>query len=142
MLRSMTTTPDYLFVYGSLRRDVPRSMHRLIAGHTRYVGRATIPGRLYRIGRYPGWVATPGDAEHVVGEVYKVIGNPAELIARLDDYEGCGETGPGATHFLREAHPVTLADGRTVDAWVYRYAGPTRALTPLATGDWADARPG
>jgi len=144
MLRLMTTTPHHLFVYGSLRRDVPTpgSMHRLIAGRIRYIGRATIPGRLYRIGSYPGWVATDGNAEQVVGELYKMIGEPAELLARLDDYEGCDEAGPHATHFVREVHPITLTDGRTIDAWVYRYAGPTAALSPIATGDWTLHQPG
>lgn len=142
MLHPMTTTPQHLFVYGSLRRDAPRSMHRLIARQSRFVGRATIPGRLYRIENYPGWVASDGDADQVVGELYRMIGDPAELLARLDDYEGCGETGPRATHFIREMHPVTLTDGRTIDAWIYRYAGPTTGLAPIAAGDWIHHQPG
>jgi gamma-glutamylcyclotransferase (GGCT)/AIG2-like uncharacterized protein YtfP len=105
-----------LFVYGTLRSDFPRT-HRLL-GDARLVGRGTIAGTLYDLGRYPA-VALAGAADaRVVGEVHVLVDGDARLAA-LDRYEG-GE-------YLRAELPVDLDDGRVVRAWAYVLAGPPPA---------------
>jgi gamma-glutamylcyclotransferase (GGCT)/AIG2-like uncharacterized protein YtfP len=99
-----------LFVYGTLRRDFPRT-HRLL-GDARLVGLGTLAGTLYDLGRYPA-VVRPGRAgARVAGEVYVL--DEAQLAA-LDRYEG-------DAYVRAEAH-VPLDDGRSVTAWVYVLAG-------------------
>ena len=45
---------DYLFVYGTLRKDIFNSARVLDAQHLAFVGEATFRGRLYDLGRYAG----------------------------------------------------------------------------------------
>src|SRR5580692_7203168 len=44
----------YLFVYGTLRKGSGNPHARRLAEHAEWAGPGRIPGRLYRLGRYPG----------------------------------------------------------------------------------------
>ena len=48
------------------------------------------------------------------------------LIAAIDRYEGCGARERAVPLFRREAVRVALADGKELDAWIYRFAGRTK----------------
>jgi gamma-glutamylaminecyclotransferase len=88
-----------LFVYGSLKRGFAH--HTLLGDAAREGPAVTAQGyRLVLQGSYPALV--PGAGGSVRGEVYRVS---AELLARLDAFEGCPE--------LYERHEVALADGTT-----------------------------
>ena len=119
---------EYLFVYGTLRRARPRTAdrERLMQGAV-FVDDAAFPGRLYRIGWYPGAVRDTEMGARVHGEVYR-MGDPRAALARFDDYEG--------DEYTREVVTVDLAGGGVVDAWVYLYARPTGALPPIVSGDF------
>jgi len=119
---------EYLFVYGTLRSGGPRAAdrERLMQGAV-FVDDAAFPGRLYRIGWYPGAVRGTETGARVHGEVYR-MGDPRAALARLDDYEG--------DEYTREVVTVDLAGGGMLDAWVYLYARPTGALQPIASGDF------
>jgi gamma-glutamylaminecyclotransferase len=86
-----------LFVYGTLKRGCGNHHH--LAGQT-FAGMArTQPGYcLYDLGGYPGLVASTGEPEGVVGEVWSV--DPAAL-AQLDAFEGVREG-------LYRRAPITL----------------------------------
>ena len=49
-----------LFVYGSLLSRVRHPMGTRLRGEARLLGQATIQGRLYSLGRYPGLVEAAG----------------------------------------------------------------------------------
>src|SRR5215217_1200295 len=71
-----------VFVYGTLRRGGVRAMPELFPG-SKFVGVASVGGRLYDFGSYPG--LTLGESgSPVAGEVYEVS---EEVLKKLDDIE-------------------------------------------------------
>jgi gamma-glutamylcyclotransferase (GGCT)/AIG2-like uncharacterized protein YtfP len=95
--------------------------HRFLAGRASFVDEAHVAGTLLDLGRFPGAVAGRG---RVRGEVWRL--DAPEVLQTLDDYEGY--------NFLRCTTTATLASGRRVRAWMYRYRGPHKAVIP--DGDW------
>jgi gamma-glutamylcyclotransferase (GGCT)/AIG2-like uncharacterized protein YtfP len=114
-----------LFAYGTLMRGYP--LHAVIARRTAFVGVASVPGRLLDLGRYPGLVAGRG---RVRGEIYRL--RHPELLAAVDREEGY--------NFERRRTVATLADGRRVRAWIYRYRGPRERAVPIPEGDYRRLR--
>jgi gamma-glutamylcyclotransferase (GGCT)/AIG2-like uncharacterized protein YtfP len=105
--------------------------HRFLSGRARFVDEAHVAGTLLDLGRFPGVIAGRG---RVRGELWELDPAP-EVLRTLDDYEGY--------NFLRCTTTATLASGRRVRAWMYRYRGTKR--TVISEGDWrrhhgADAR--
>jgi gamma-glutamylcyclotransferase (GGCT)/AIG2-like uncharacterized protein YtfP len=98
------------------------ALHGLLA-RARYLGPATVRGRLVSLGRYPGLVAGAG---RVRGELYRLEGD--ELLTAVDHEEGY--------NFERRLTPVTRADGRRTRAWLYWYRGPRDGAIPIPEGDW------
>ncbi len=47
---------DYLFVYGTLRKDYNLKLRNRVKDELQYVGRAKVGASLYDLGRYPGAV--------------------------------------------------------------------------------------
>ncbi len=94
-------------------------------------------GRLYSLGHYPMLVEEPG--EDVKGVVIAI--EPAayaRVLRRLDDLEGYIPHQPQNSYYQRVCRQVTLADGRTLLAWVYvghRALVHNRPIVP--GGDWA-----
>jgi gamma-glutamylcyclotransferase (GGCT)/AIG2-like uncharacterized protein YtfP len=126
-----------LFVYGTLRRDIGNSMFHLLARHARLVGYGRIRGRLWDLGDYPGVVLSTDDDRWVRGEVY-AIDNENDVLARLDEYEGCGPQDPRPHEFERVMCEVRLDDGKTTDAWVYEYKGGLEGKQEIASGDYLE----
>ena len=123
----MESAEQILFVYGSLRPALARGEPaRLIAGLD-HLGRASVPGRLYDLGEYPGLVAGSG---LVHGDILVV---PARRLALLDDYEECRGSRP---LFRRVRLTATQEDGSTCRAWVYRYARPVTGGRLVLAGDY------
>lgn len=116
--------PEYLFVYGTLRAGAGTPQAARLAREAISLGRAHAAGRLLLIGSYPGLVAGTG---RVTGEVYQ-LDAPAPVLLWLDRYEG--------PRFRREVHPVQLAAGGELEAWVYRYAGPAAGLPAVPGNDF------
>ena len=48
-----------LFVYGTLRDDPAHDMFHVLAANAELIGEATVAGRLYDLGEYPGLVLIP-----------------------------------------------------------------------------------
>ena len=128
---------DRLFVYGTLRKDVPNSMFHLLAGEAKLVGRARAPGRMLNLGDYPGLVPSTGSGSCVHGEVY-ALAAAATTLARLDEYERCGSNDPKLHEFERVEMEVLLESGARVNAWVYVYTGSTTGKQEIVSGDYSD----
>ena len=77
----------HLFVYGSLLSAAGHPNGERLRGEARLIGEASIPGRLYRVGWYPGLVEAAAGSARVHGEVY-ALNDPASSLAWLDAYEG------------------------------------------------------
>jgi len=124
-----------LFIYGTLRKGSRNSMHALLARDARFEGYAQISGRLYQLGEYPGLVPAEEPGTRVRGEVY-VLENLPEVLARLDEYEGCGPNEPKPHEFVREQCEVALETGEKVLAWVYWYTGTVAGKDVILSGDY------
>ncbi|MBO1015719.1 gamma-glutamylcyclotransferase [Achromobacter sp. SD115] len=77
----------YVFVYGTLRageiNDLAQAAARRGLPAARYVGRASVPGRLVDFGDWPGLIPVD-DGRRVRGDVFQV--EPA-LVALMDEIE-------------------------------------------------------
>jgi len=104
------------------------ALHRVLAAGATLLAPGTVRGRLLDLGRYPGLVEGAG---RVSGEVYRL--DDPELLPVLDREEGY--------NFERQRAVVTLAGGRRVRAWLYRYRGPRERARPILDGDYRRARP-
>jgi gamma-glutamylcyclotransferase (GGCT)/AIG2-like uncharacterized protein YtfP len=124
----MPDDAELLFVYGTLRPSLAAVGPARLVHDLEFVGPATTPGVLVDLGDYPGLIGGDGT---VHGDLLRIT-DPARLQA-LDAYEECGGPDP---LFQRERTVVRLPDGTTMEAWVYRYARPSRGAV-IAGGDYA-----
>jgi gamma-glutamylcyclotransferase (GGCT)/AIG2-like uncharacterized protein YtfP len=124
-----------LFVYGTLLSRVRHPMGVRLRREASLIGAASIQGRLYSLGRYPGLVESADAGDIVHGEAYALNG-PASALEWLDAYEGIrpgkGEENP----YERVERPVRLASGATLTAWVYLYRKSVRMRPPILGGHW------
>lgn len=131
---------EQLFVYGSLRRVFNHPMHRLLAAESRYVGEATLQGKLFSLYAYPGVVTSVDPADQVRGELYELLA-PERILPALDAYEDYLPGQESGSLYLRQCHPVRmLADARVITAWVYVYNQTTQGLSRVLSGDWEEYR--
>lgn len=130
----MSDTADLLFVYGTLMSHTGTPKARQLMAEADSLGPATIAGRLYRIDWYPGLV--PGDGR-VHGELVR-LRDPAASLVWLDAYEGIvpGDIAQNRNEYERVRRPVTLANGDSMQAWVYLYVRDLGASQPVADGRW------
>jgi gamma-glutamylcyclotransferase (GGCT)/AIG2-like uncharacterized protein YtfP len=124
---------DRLFVYGTLMRGFDHPMSKLLSRSAGLVGEASCRGRLYLVKHYPGLLLSDDPRDVVYGELYRMP-MPPDLLATLDEYEGCGPGFDQPTAYLRQVLPVTLADGTVSDAWTYVYNWPVVETKRIASG--------
>jgi len=133
-----------LFIYGTLHPDRAPAAIAATARLLRTVGRATIVGRLYNLGEYPGVILASdphagGDEIGIVrGELFSIPDAPGRpdaeaILARLDAYEDFRPDDPEGSLFLRQMTTATvtagvaagvaggIAEGARIDCWVYTY---------------------
>jgi gamma-glutamylcyclotransferase (GGCT)/AIG2-like uncharacterized protein YtfP len=126
------TSPDHLFVYGTLMRGFDHPMAQLLSRSADFIGEARCRGRLYLVKHYPGLVLTDDPAEIVFGELFR-LRRPAECLREFDMYEACGEGFEPPTEYLRQMLTVTSGDA-AVEAWSYVYNWPVTHLPRIASG--------
>ena len=114
--------PEYLFVYGTLRRGSDNKFALMLADRAQFVGPARVPGLLYDFGRYPGAVRSHQGDHWIQGEVHRF--DDPELMPLLDEYEG--------PEFERAMVSVTTG---IRECWIYWYVGPETGRL-IASGDW------
>ena len=113
-------------------------MHQLLLQHARFVGDATMPGRLYDLGRYPGMTDAESAQDRVLGELYELRDN--NVWRMLDDYEGCGERDTPPYEFERHVRTATI-DGQTaMDAAVYLIRQLPPHAARIESGDYVRDR--
>lgn len=117
---------DSLFVYGSLLVG-ERLHHYVVEQGALSIEPATLRGRLFDLGSYPG-LALDGGAL-VRGECVR-FGDISKALTVLDEVEGFH--GRGARDNLYERRVVELESG---PAWTYVYAGPDEGV-PIPSGEW------
>ena len=129
----VTSDPQRLFVYGTLRAGETGEMAALLHRHARHLGEGTIRACLYAVSWYS--VAAPCDEPdaRVHGDVFEL--DPAAagpVLAALDAYEGDGFR-------LREVE-VRMADETSLGAQAYLSAASVAGLRRIVHGDWRRVR--
>ncbi|HEX5998681.1 MAG TPA: gamma-glutamylcyclotransferase family protein [Hyphomicrobiaceae bacterium] len=134
----------HLFVYGTLLSHAGHAMGARLRRDAQLIGPATMAGRLYNLGRYPGLVEAPERPIHgangttpslVHGEVY-ALKMPAITLRWLDAYEGVLPLRPDQGVYARVERLAWLNSGATLRAWVYVYLMSVRPRQRLADGRW------
>lgn len=125
---------EYLFVYGTLRRDCGNDLHRLIARNSTYIGMATYQGEMYQVAEYPGIVPSENTKDQVVGELY-LLSNTIKLLNVLDEYEEFDVENAANSLFVRTEVSVQL-EGETKTAYAYLYNRKTDPATKIVSGDY------
>lgn len=131
-----TKRPSLLFIYGTLRKGTGHAMAHYLARNAINLGPAKAPGRLYDLGKYPGMLPAREELDWVRGEVCE-LRDADEVLAVLDEYEGCTNMGPHADLFRRAQTEVILADGRRGLAWVYYYCREVGEDQRILAGDYS-----
>lgn len=128
---------EYLFVYGTLRRDCGNDLHRLIARNSDYVGMALFQGQMFHVADYPGIVASENTADQVVGELY-LLSKTIKLLNVLDEYEEFDSEDLTASLFVRSKVNVSL-NGEKISSYAYLYNRPVGSLKRISSGDFLKA---
>jgi gamma-glutamylcyclotransferase (GGCT)/AIG2-like uncharacterized protein YtfP len=126
---------DLVFFYGTLMTPFNRAGRLRVDQHLAYTGRGTIAGALFDLGIYPA--AVPASDARVWGEVYR-MDHPTIVLQALDELEGCRAEEPESNLYNRDLTPVTLDDGRVVDAWAYFYNAPLGRAERIHSGDYLE----
>jgi gamma-glutamylcyclotransferase (GGCT)/AIG2-like uncharacterized protein YtfP len=113
-------SPNLLFVYGTLRSEFDNRYARLLRKQATLIGRATVPGAIYRVDHYPGYRPEPAGEVH--GELYEL--HDAAMLETLDDYEG--------SEFERVAIQVNGGS-----AWIYHFKEEPAPGSRIESGDFA-----
>ena len=130
-----------LFVYGTLRDDPANEMFQLLDRNAKVLGEATVAGRLYDLGSYPGLVLSSDGPDRVKGKLYRLHeATAANTLLVLDDYEGMGPTDPLPHEYRRDLVTAYLTDGRSVTAWAYVLDRPVSSLPRIMSGDFSQWR--
>jgi gamma-glutamylcyclotransferase (GGCT)/AIG2-like uncharacterized protein YtfP len=104
---------EYLFVYGTLRKDYELALKNELAAYLQFAGTGKIKAKLYDLGSYPAAVEGLCRSE-IAGDVFEVI-YFARLFPVLDVYEG--------SEYKRGKAMVTMDGGDVLNAWIYWYTG-------------------
>ena len=124
--------PQYIFVYGTLKRNIANPIGAMMRAHANYLAEAIIAGRIYDLGPYPGLILEDcGTA--VYGELYEIV-RPNALLSLLDAYEGCSDQDQHPHEFSRVLATVRDNEGVDYRAWVYVYQGAVDPQWVLTSG--------
>jgi gamma-glutamylcyclotransferase (GGCT)/AIG2-like uncharacterized protein YtfP len=119
---------DHLFVYGTLRQNAGHPMARWLAGRAQLLGQATMQGKLYLLGAYPGMLPSDNPLDVVRGELYQ-LPDPAGMFETLDEYEGIYQ-------FQRGEGVARYSTGEPVRCWVYFYRSQPPESSRIVSGDF------
>ena len=123
----------HVFVYGTLLPGLAPPAIADAVRRLRVVGPATVPGRLYHLGAYPGCVLDGECDDLIHGQLLELPDDPA-VLERLDWYEGYAAHDDAGSLFLRTVCDVALADGRRIPSWVYVYNRPVPPARLISGG--------
>jgi len=137
----MAAVTHHLFVYGTLSpRHAPPEIAATVR-RLRPVGAASVRGRLYDLGKYPGAILSKSSRSVIRGEVFE-LPSDAQTLSSLDNYEGFEPGKPSSSLFVRRASSVVMDDGTRLRCWVYVYNGDTRQALPVRSGRYTRRRRG
>jgi gamma-glutamylcyclotransferase (GGCT)/AIG2-like uncharacterized protein YtfP len=128
---------DYLFIYGTLLPGHAPDKLAKVVDRLSYVGKASVPGKLYDLGKYPGAILDPSSQTRVFGRVFELPEDQGVLQA-LDSYEEFKPDDLDNSLFVREQITVSLRDGRSIQCWIYVYNQDTGTAPLVSSGDYME----
>ena len=120
--------PQHLFVYGTLRPQLAHGEAQALIAALKIVGSATVQGKLYDFGSYPGVTNEKG---LVFGDL--LLLSSAEQLRLLDAYEECNGSSP---LFTRSITTARISAGTSIAAWIYLFCGRAEPGVLIANGDY------
>ncbi|MFD2727511.1 gamma-glutamylcyclotransferase family protein [Hyunsoonleella rubra] len=111
---------DFLFVYGTLQKDLDNDMYRFLLRNSEYVGKGYFQGKLFKISWFPGAIRSIDSGDTVYGSIFK-LKQTATVFEVLDDYEGYNPLDEASSLFKREIIDCFTKNGDAIKAWVYLY---------------------
>lgn len=144
----MVTSPEFLFVYGTLLAEAQHPMGDLLRAHGTEIGSGHIQARLYIIeeidaegvNRYPGAVPSAFAEDRVHGRLYRVT-DPDVIYPAFNHFEACTPDWPEPYEFELRPIAVTLTSGKTYKAASYLYTWDTSRATPVPAGRYTEVSP-
>jgi gamma-glutamylcyclotransferase (GGCT)/AIG2-like uncharacterized protein YtfP len=110
---------ENLFVYGRLMSNQNNLMSSYLNNNTHFIGEGFIFGRLYDLGKYPGFIPSNNPDEKVFGEIYELT-NAAEIFKVVDDFEESWPLYSEDSEYKRIIFPV-FYNNNILKCWVYVY---------------------
>jgi gamma-glutamylcyclotransferase (GGCT)/AIG2-like uncharacterized protein YtfP len=128
---------QYLFAYGTLLTGTGRPLlDRLLTRTLDPLGPASVQGRLFDLGDYPGLVPSFHDQDRVKGTLY-AMRQARKILRFVDRYEGIVPGAEQYSEFVRRRAVVVLTNtGQQREAWVYYYNRPLLGRPPVPSGDY------
>lgn len=123
-----------LFVYGTLMQDTGSPMSRFLHDQAKVLGIASLFGRLYDLGSYPGAVYDAEEKQQITGQIYQ-LKNPLEVFPILDEYEGVSDRSVVREEYIRALVPAQL-NGQQIPCWIYLYNLDTQHLPLIPSGNY------
>ena len=131
---------DHLFVYGSLMPHLTSSFGKAertrLANESSVIGPASVAGRLYDLGEYPGLISNSCLHTRVDGVLLRLV-SPDETFVWLDPFE---DIVPGraneANAYERVTRTVTTHDGQSYEAWVYVMWRVPAGASEIISAEW------
>ena len=125
---------QYLFAYGTLQPGHAPAELVLLVRFLEFVGKGSVRGTLYHLGRYPGAVLDPAAPRLINGTVF-ALPDDEDFLGKLDAYEDYDPDAPDATSlFTRRTCAVRLTDGRSLQCWIYEYNGSVDEASIVESG--------
>lgn len=125
----------YLFVYGTLRKEINHPMTDLLEKYTLEVLTGSVRGKLFDGGSFPAAIASEDQSDTIQGDLYK-IKNPKAVFWHLDPYEGYSPKHPSKSLFVRKKVSVQTSNKRSIKAWIYLYNKSVNHLAIIPNGDY------
>lgn len=126
---------NHLFVYGTLRLGFSNHYAQLLQKNAIHKGRATINGKLFDVGGYPGIIRSTISHELITGDIFEFPFD-SDLMAVLDEYEMCSSTYPEPQEYKREIIKITTNNASIIRCWVYIYNWEISHHTRIQSGDY------
>jgi gamma-glutamylcyclotransferase (GGCT)/AIG2-like uncharacterized protein YtfP len=131
-------TAGHIFVYGTLMRRFQNAAAIRLRRNASFIGTATLSGKLFNLGAYPGVLLSQDAGSVVHGEVFRLSGN-GQLLRFLDQYESCAQDDPQPHFYRREITLARLASGGHLPVWVYALINAPAGLYAIPTGRFSGA---
>ncbi|MEO8147978.1 MAG: gamma-glutamylcyclotransferase family protein [Bacteroidia bacterium] len=113
---------DYIFLYGTLRKEFNHHVFKKVEDKLDYVGKGFVKGKIFDIGEYPGLIESTGNQSVVEGDVYSIKNETEKVFKLLDRYEGFIEGNLNKSEYIRKRKDIQLIrEDKKIRSWIYIY---------------------